>query len=520
MNTKTLAVGVPAALAALLLANPALAADGTWASTNAGGDWNSARNWTGGIVPGGVGATASLTTETRDLKAVKLDTNVTLGRLDLNGVKAGGNGWKVVHAGGGGITLASPSGGTPPVINVANGSSWHVISAPLRGAQGYTKSGNGNLVVTTDNPYAGLTTVVDGKLTVNSPAGLGATGAGNGTIVEMGSGKYPQLHLAGDITTAEDIALRVRYYSPTDGNEIGANLLYSDKGWNTIGGMALDRAHASAVGNVMLFGVQVAKGSLTIAGPIRGLCSSNHEASGVFPDPNVLRFRLTTPDAKVFANAPISDGTIGTGGVSVQTSDDNEGTLVLLGANTHTGSTVHRKGVMLVNNVTGSGTGAGSVRVLSGATLGGSGTIAPAGENGVVIEAGGVLAPGGIADAAAVLADGKPLTIDLSATHGRVVFEANSTIAIDLGRDAGVCDRIAVTGVAGSKGRVVFKNTAVNFTRTGPIAKGLYTLVTFDDYDAYDAQLLIGSGLEGYEASLQYTGRAIQLLVEGGPGSN
>lgn len=515
MNTKT-----RASLIGLILATPALAADGTWANTSAGGDWNNPRSWAGNTVPGGVGSTVSLTTETRDFKAVKLDTNVTVGRLELNGVKAGGNGWKVDRAGSGSLTLASAPGGNPPVISTANGSSWHIIGAPIRGAQGYVKSGNGNLVVTGENPYTGLTTVIDGKLTVNSPGGLGATGAGNGTIVEMGSGKYPQLHLAGDIATAEDIALRVRYYSATDGAEIGANLLYSDNGWNTIGGMALDRAHSSAVANTITFGIQVAKGSLTIGGPIRGLNSSGHEASGVFPDPNVLRFRLTTPEANVFAKAAISDGTIGTGGVSVQTSEDTEGTVTLLGDNTYSGSTVHRKGVMLVNNTVGSGTGTGAVRVQSGATLGGSGTIAPAGNHGVTLEGGAVLAPGGIRDAAAVLASGKPLTIDLRATAGQIVFEPNSIIAIDLGREAGVCDRIAVTGLSGAKSRVLFKNAVVNFTRTGPIAKGLYTLVTFDDYDAYNAQLLIGSGLEGYQASLQYTGQSIQLLVEGGPGSN
>ncbi|MFH1499798.1 MAG: PEP-CTERM sorting domain-containing protein, partial [Verrucomicrobiota bacterium] len=345
-------------------------------------------------------------------------------------------------------------------------------------------------------------------------------GAGNGTIVEMGSGKYPQLHLAGDITTTEDIALRVRYYSPAEGGEIGANLLYSDSGWNTIGGMALDRASSSAVGNIMIFGIQVAKGSLSIAGPVRGLCSSGFEASGVFVDPNVLRFRLTTPEARAFANGPIIDGTIGTGGVSVQTSEDNVGTVALLGDNTYTGATVHRKGVLLVNNTTGSGTGTGAVRVASGATLGGHGVIAPAGNHGVIIESGAVLAPGGVMDPAAVLADARPLTFDLRATGGQVVFEADSSIAIDLGREAGVSDRIAVTGLSGAKSRVLFKNTTVNFTHTGPVARGLYTLVTFDDYDAYNAQLSIGTGLEGYDASLQYTGQSIQLLVEGGPGAN
>lgn len=507
------------ALFGLLLSTPALAADGTWASATAGGDWNAARNWKNNTVPGGVGSAVSLATEARDLTTLKLDTNVTVGRLELTGTKAPGNGWKIVHAGGGALTLAATPGGNPPVIHTANGSSFHLIGAPIRGAQGFIKSGNGHLLLTAENPYAGLTTVIDGKLSVQSAAGLGATGPGNGTIVEMGSGKYPQLHLAGDITTTEDIALRVRYHSPAEGSEIGANLLYSDSGWNTISGMALDRASSAAVNNIAAFGIQVGKGNLTISGPIRGLCSSGHEASGVFADPNVLRFRLTTPEAKLFANAAITDGTIGLGGVSVQTSDDNEGTVTLLGDNTYTGSTVHRKGVLLINNTAGSGTGRGAVRVSAGATLGGNGIIAPAGNHGVVVEAGAVLAPGGVLRGTAVLADAKPLTIDLRGTAGEVVFEGNSSIAIDLGRESGVSDRIAVVGLAGSKNRVHFKNTVFNFTRSGPVAKGLYTLVTFDGYDAYNAQLSIGTGLEDYVASLQYNGQSIQLLVEGGPGN-
>ncbi|MFH1497068.1 MAG: hypothetical protein ABII82_04510, partial [Verrucomicrobiota bacterium] len=175
MNTKTRVT-----LLGLLLSTPALAADGIWANPAVGGDWNAPRNWKSGAVPGGVGSTVALTTETRELKTLKVDGGVTVGRLELDGAKAPGNGWKIIAGGGGAFTLATAPGANPPVIHTTNGSSFHLIGAPIRGAQGYTKAGNGHLLVTADNPYTGLTTVTDGKLSVNAPAGLGATGAGNG----------------------------------------------------------------------------------------------------------------------------------------------------------------------------------------------------------------------------------------------------------------------------------------------------------------------------------------------------
>ena len=54
----------------------------------------------------------------------------------------------------------------------------------------------------------------------------------------------------------------------------------------------------------------------------------------------------------------------------------NNGTVVLLGANSYNGTTTVAKGTLIVSNASGSATGLGSVVVNNGGILGGSGTIA------------------------------------------------------------------------------------------------------------------------------------------------
>lgn len=520
MNTRTHPLAMTALLAGGLawpLAD-ARAADGTWAGNTAGGAWNVARNWTGNTIANGSGASATFTTETAGVKTVTLDANVTLGVLNLSGGTVGGNGWNIAGTPAGTLTLAGGTG-AGPAINATKGGAYNTISVPVRGSEGLTKNGNGRLQLAGNNTYSGVTTVTDGILQANSPTALGLAGPGQESVVDMTTGKFPQLHLNGGLRTGENIILRVRYYSPTAGATVGANLLYNDGGDNTVGAMLLDRASASSSNNINFFGIQIAKGSLTISGPIRGQAGVS-PASGAYPDPNVLRFRLTTTGAVLNAAGPISDGTIGTGGVSVQTTDDNIGTIRLSGDNTYGGSTVHHKGLLLVNNPTGSGTGSGPVKVAANAILGGTGIVAPGGANGVAFAAGAILAPGDVDDGGASVVDGRPLTFNLAATTGEVVLEAGASITIDLGKDTDVCDRLAFVGLPGGKPRVQFRNTVVNFTHRGPVARGLYTIATFDNYDAYNAQLSIGSGLEGYTASLQYTAKSIQLLVEGGPGGS
>src|SRR5262245_39167652 len=61
------------------------------------------------------------------------------------------------------------------------------IGAPIGGAVGLTKNGSGTLTSSGTNTYTGVTNVSTGTLLFTSTAALGATGAGNHTVVTGGA---------------------------------------------------------------------------------------------------------------------------------------------------------------------------------------------------------------------------------------------------------------------------------------------------------------------------------------------
>src|SRR5690606_1950407 len=156
------------------------------------------------------------------------------------------------------------------------------------------------------------------------------------------------------------------------------------------------------------------------------------QASGTYADPTRLQFRATTAPAYLNVNGNISDGTVGTGGLSVYTSDNSLGSVRLTGANTDNGSTVHQPATPQITNTHGSGTRTAPVSVATGAIFGGNGIIKPTGVNGVVFATGAVVAPGDLTEAGSSIAAGEALTFDLSETTGSVVFEAGATMSFNL----------------------------------------------------------------------------------------
>lgn len=92
------------------------------------------------------------------------------------------------------------------------------------------------------------------------------------------------------------------------------------------------------------------------------------------------------------------------------------GVLTLSPANTYTGTTTVRAGLLLAANPTGSATGTGAVTVNGGGALGGNGAIAGA----VTVESGGTLAPGALAPSQLTLGD-------------TLALQPGSTLAITIG---------------------------------------------------------------------------------------
>ncbi len=187
-----------------------------------------------------------------------------------------------------------------------------------------------------------------------------------------------------------------------------------------------------------------------------------------------------------------------------------DGTLVLAAdtghggnGNLYTGTTTVAAGTLLVNNPVGSGTGTGSVVVQSGATLGGTGTIAPDGADGLTAQSGSTVAPG---------ASIGTLSFDLSNTTGGLVFDAGAGFLFEL--DApGTSDVLSILGY--NPGDVTFNNNIIDFINLGGLAAGTYTLFSFDAAHGLSSGLVIGSGLTGATANLDFASdpNLIQLNV-------
>ncbi len=107
-------------------------------------------------------------------------------------------------------TLTMVLGANQRDIGGAPGTVSH-INAVIAGSDGVDVNGmltnNGIIIFNGVNTYTGETGVVDGFLRADDSAGLGATGAGNGTVV-LSLGGAAVLGFSGGLTTAEEITLQ------------------------------------------------------------------------------------------------------------------------------------------------------------------------------------------------------------------------------------------------------------------------------------------------------------------------
>jgi len=128
----------------------------------------------------------------------------------------------------------------------------------LSGSGGFTKTGTGNFTLSGNSTYSGVTTVSEGILTVSNNNALGASGAGNNTVVSNGA----RLVLANGITVS------------------GESLTIAGSGGNNLGGLQV-AANGTAIwdgaitvtGTDSRIGAQTG-GNLTLRGAIDGTASN------------------------------------------------------------------------------------------------------------------------------------------------------------------------------------------------------------------------------------------------------
>lgn len=167
-------------------------ADNIW-STNAP-NWEAGAVWTNGnsaIFSGGAGA---LLGETVDISATVTVANVTFQT----------NGYVIADADNDG-TLELLDKPTLAVVNAADGA---VVREVIAGTNGFNKTGAGRLQLTATNTFSGEVTVKAGTLRLadNVPGALGATGTGNGTVVEDGA--TLDVYSAYKVGSNEDIVIK------------------------------------------------------------------------------------------------------------------------------------------------------------------------------------------------------------------------------------------------------------------------------------------------------------------------
>lgn len=485
-------------LCGLALSSPALrAADGQWTAL-ANGKWSDPANWLQGTVADGVNAVATFGAPITANTMVTLDTERTVGVLNLQGAKQ----WNIA---GRPLMLAVNGTGIPEINS--RGSDFHLMSTSLTGTRGFTKTGGGGLILKNGNSYSGVTVLDNGKLIVRDNLSLGVAGAGNGTVIEAAN-PASQLHLdgaSGDLSVTESITLH-------RGSAGSSNSIYNDKGSNVLGGPLVLQRGGNAT-STHVFGAQVTTGVLTLSGPVSGeLAPGAGQGSGI--DPNRLQFRTNAATATANLTGPVSDGPVGNGGLSLYTDATSLGVVRLSAANDYSGSTAHLGGTLLVNNTEGSGTGGGPVTIK--AVLGGSGVIAPGGANDILIGEGGVVRPGDLDASGNLVRAGRKLTISLRNTVGKLTFEPGARLTVDLAAaaTAGV-ESLAIVGLSSRQTRVYFNNTVVTvpFVSGGRLDNGLYTLVSFDAEGAYTGRLVLGPGLEAFETELIHNPKNIQLRI-------
>jgi autotransporter-associated beta strand protein len=165
-NYTVVANSVTSAPAILLMTAPA--GSGVWTNLN-GGSWTNANNWSGGLVAGGVDAVADFSTLNLSLApTVTLDgarTNGTLIFDDTNPTID--HNWTLSTGSGGPLTLATSSG-TP---GIAVKSATNIISVVLAGTQGFTKTGAGQLTVSSASTVTGTISVNAGTLEMQNKSG-------------------------------------------------------------------------------------------------------------------------------------------------------------------------------------------------------------------------------------------------------------------------------------------------------------------------------------------------------------
>jgi autotransporter-associated beta strand protein len=322
-------------------------ASGNWA-LDASGAWGDPLNWTGGIIATGASMSATFGVDATASRFINNETARTLGHLlftDANPVTPAG--WFITNQP---LTLQTSNG--TPTITVSDVEA--TLHAALGGTQGWTKQGDGTLILAGTNSYTGVTTISAGTVRAAHDSALGSAAAG--TTIQ--NPETARLELTGGITLAEPLTVSCK------GAALGnAPAVVNVSGTNTLGG----QINLTTGGSFWTF--EAAGGKLQVAGAATNSTTAN-----------VRTIWLRGAAAGEWSSA-IGDSA---GGFATALRKDDSGLWTLSGTNTSTGSVTASNGTLNVSGIV-----RGPVNVFGG-TLGGTGQLSAP----VSLAAGATLAPG------------------------------------------------------------------------------------------------------------------------------
>lgn len=304
-----------------------------------------------------VTATTGFTNTINDTAAVTLNGTLDLtGGTETVGSLAGTNTGASLKIGKFTTTEGSFTVGDANNTNFAGVISGSRVTA---GGTIFTKQGTGILTLSGTNTYTDITAITAGGITITNSAGLGATGANNGTTVSTGA----VLALDG---TAGNL---------TVGNELltlnGAGLTASPAG--ALRNIAGTNSYAGAITTATASTITSSAGTLTLTGGITN--NGNRVTFDGAGNTNVSTNKIT-----------------GTGGLT----KTGNGTLTLSVANDYTGSTIISGGTL--SAAVGTLVSTASTTVNNGGTLLLSGNGRHLGANADVFMNGGTFNTGGFAE--------------------------------------------------------------------------------------------------------------------------
>ena len=369
-----------------------------------------------------------------------------------------------------GITLGTNNGAVGGTISVLNATNALTLNGPansLTGGGSLTKNGNGTLILSTLNNYAGTTVVNGGKLVSTVWEWYGRRGIGSG-LLTINSG-----------ATAEFTAVH-GFGVSIDGRAAAINggTLWLDSG-NYVTGFTMTGGLVNSGTNVNNTTLTVSGTGMTVtANPAATMAVvSNHITSGTYSGTVGLTLVVSNGAAPVGLEL---DGNLTDGGIPLNLTKNGAGTALLTGANTYSGNTTINGGTLalsgfafsgsspvitLKNNATLDVSALVSPFVLGGGqTLQGSGNVVGAAQD----SGGSIIVPGGITNVG---------TLHFA---GELTLAATDTLDFDLGKvpsTGGGTNNDQIT-VAGNL--TLNPGTTVNINPIQlALAQGSYRLITY-----------------------------------------